>query len=117
MMINCIKLQETLHKQACRQYFRREEARHEVKLALKQWQQACDAWLLAKCRIYNSKDYEAIDQARAIKNHIDQAAIDLKQALHRVNAVSHLSTIRRSMETRKRVSRRSAAEKGFCRAD
>jgi hypothetical protein len=116
-MTYSLKIQETPRKPACQQYFLREEARHGVKRALTQWQQACDAWLSAKCSIRNRKDFEAIDQARTLKHRIDQASKDLKQALQKVNAVSNSSTTGRAMGKGKCTPRPSEIENGFCRAD
>ncbi len=116
-MTYSLKIQETPPKQACQQYFLREEARHGVKRALTQWQQACDAWLSAKCSIRNRKDFEAIDQARTLKHRIDQASKDLKQALQKINAASKSSTIGGAMGKGKCTPRPSEIENGFCRAD
>ena len=66
---------------------RQDEARQRISHALQRWQDACDAWLVAKSGVHARKDYDAIRRERVLKNHIDQAADDLKHALLMANVV------------------------------
>ncbi len=68
------------------QLHRQDETRQQIRNALQRWQEACDVWLSAKSSVHNGKDYEAIHQVRTLKNHVDQAAVELKQALQIANA-------------------------------
>ena len=66
---------------------RRDEARNQIRHALLQWQQACDAWLSAKSEACNRTDHTTRHSAKVLKCHISQASVELKQALQLASAI------------------------------
>ncbi len=82
-----LRIEKANRNQFFMQRHRQDEARQQVSSALQRWQDACDAWLVAKSRVCSGKDSEAVRRERVLKNLIDQAADELKQALQMANAV------------------------------